>query len=87
MGATEIADEVREQLVHILQIAQENVVGALEAVTEQAQRLLPQYAVEFADKLPSATQIVDRGFDRAEQMLQSQRQFASKVAGGFDATA
>ena len=87
MGVNEFADEVREQLVHVLQIAQENVVGALEAATEQAQRLLPQYAIEFANKLPTATQVVDRGFDRAEQMLHVQRQFASKVAGGFNATA
>ena len=87
MGVNEVADEVREQIVHLLQIAQENVVGALEALSDQAQHVLPAYARDVADKLPSATHLVDRGFDRAEQMLHAQRQFATKVTGGFNTPA
>jgi len=83
MATSNLTEEMREQVLSIVEIVQQNVVGALESIAEQAQRLLPQYATEFAEKLPTATQVVDRGFDRLEQMLKTQRDFATKVAGGF----
>ncbi len=87
MNPTEIAEEVQEQLLSIVQIAQENIVGALEAVAGQAQYLLPQYAVRFASRLPDAAHVVDRGFERAEQWLQQNRSFAAKVGDAFAAKA
>ena len=41
MTVTEIADDVQNQLVSLLRIAQENVVDAIERVSERTQNLLP----------------------------------------------
>jgi len=81
MTVTEIADEVQSQILSAVQVVQENVVTALEWVTEQAETRLPESLTRFADRLPQATEVVDRGFDTAEGWLRNQRDFASKVAG------
>jgi hypothetical protein len=79
MTVAEIADEVQSQLLSLVQIAQENVVDAIERVSERAQNLLPPSATRFANRLPSAAPLVDRGFETTEQWLRSQRQFVAKL--------
>jgi len=79
MTVAEIADEVQSQLLSLVQIAQENVVDAVERVSERAQNLLPASATRFANRLPSAAPLVDRGFETTEQWLRSQRQFVAKL--------
>jgi hypothetical protein len=79
MTVTEIADEVQSQLLSLVQIAQENVVDAIERVSERAQDLLPSSTTRFANRLPDAAKLVDRGFETTEQWLRSQRQFAAKL--------
>jgi hypothetical protein len=79
MTVAEIADEVQSQLLSLVQIAQENVVDAIERVSERAQNLLPASATRFANRLPSAAPLVDRGFETTEQWLRSQRQFVAKL--------
>ena len=83
MSVTDIVDEVQEQLLSVVQIAQEIVVSGLESVAEQAQRLVPQYATQFANGLPKAAPAVDRGFEQAEQWLRLHRGFAAKVGDAF----
>jgi methyl-accepting chemotaxis protein len=79
MTVTEVADEVQSQLLSLVQIAQENVVDAIERVSERAQNLLPASATHFASRLPNAAQLADRGFETTEQWLRSQRQFVAKL--------
>jgi len=79
MTVAEIADEVQSQLLSLVQIAQENVVDAIERVSERAQNLLPASATRFANRLPNAAPLVDRTFETTEQWLRSQRQFVAKL--------
>jgi hypothetical protein len=79
MTVTEIADDVQNQLLSLLRIAQENVVDAIERVSERTQDLLPASATCFASRLPNAAKLVDSGFETSEQWLRSQRQFAAKL--------
>ncbi len=79
MTVTEIVDEVQSQLLSLVQIAQENVVDAIEQVSERAQTVLPAAATRLAQRLPSTSKLVDRGFESTEQWLRSQRQFAAKL--------
>ena len=79
MTVTEIADEVQSQVLSAVQLVQDNVVSALEWISEQAETRLPDQIVRLADRLPQAAQYVDRGFETAEQWLRSQRDFAAKV--------
>jgi hypothetical protein len=80
MTVTEIVDEVQVQLLFLVQIAQENVVDAIERVSDRAQSVLPAAATRFASRLPDAAKLVDRGFETTEQWLQSHRRFAAKVS-------
>jgi hypothetical protein len=79
MTVTEIADEIRVQLLFLVQIAQENAVDAMEKVSERAQTVLPAAATRLASRLPDVAKLVDQGFETTEQWLQSQRRFAAKV--------
>ena len=83
MTVTEIADEVQSQLLSLVQIAQENVVDAIERVSERvserAQTVLPASATRLANRLPNAAKLVDRGFETTEQWLRSQRRFVAKL--------
>jgi hypothetical protein len=80
MTVTDIADEVQSQVLSAVQVVQDNVISALEWVSEQAETRLPEQITRLADRLPQATQYVDRGFETAEQWLKTQRDFASRVA-------
>ena len=80
MTVTDIADEVQSQVLSAVQVVQENVVSALEWVSEQAETRLPEQVVRLANRLPQATQYVDRGFETAETWLRQQRDFAAKMA-------
>jgi hypothetical protein len=86
MTVTEIADEVQSQILTAVALVQENVVSALGWVSEQAETRLPEQLNRLADRLPQATEYVDRGFDSAESWLRSRRGFATKVAGAVQRT-
>jgi hypothetical protein len=87
MTVTEIADEIQAQLSSAVQTVQQSVVSTLEWVGEQAQTLLPQTTARLVDRLPQATEYVDRGFETAEQWLRSQHDFVSKIANALQPSA
>lgn len=87
MTVTDIADEVQAQLASAVQMVQQSVVSTLEWVGDQAQALLPQTSARLADRLPQATEYVDRGFETAEQWLRSQHAFVSKIANALQPSA
>ena len=80
MTVTDIADEVQSQVLSAVQVVQDNVISALEWVSEQAETILPEAATRLTNRLPQATDYIDRGFATAETWLRSQRDFAAKVA-------
>src|SRR6266550_494641 len=56
MSASELASELQEHLLSVVQIAQEIVVSAVETGAEQAQRVIPDYAERLAAWLRDAAQ-------------------------------
>jgi len=73
MSVNELASELQEHLLSVVQIAQEIVVSAVETGAEQAQRAIPDYAERLAAWLPGAAATVDRAFTRTEEWLGAAR--------------
>jgi hypothetical protein len=69
MTATDLASELQEHLLSVVQIAQEIVVSAVETGVEQAQRLIPEVAATLTERLPDAPAAVNRAFVQAEEWL------------------
>jgi len=69
MSVTDLASELQEHLVSVVQIAQEIVAGAVETGVEQAQRLIPEYATRITERLPDAAGAIDHAFRRTEEWL------------------
>jgi hypothetical protein len=69
MRVDDITDNVQEQVLSIVHIARSNVVGALEFLGEQTQRLVPQAATRITDRLPRPAKVVDQGFKSTEDFL------------------
>ena len=73
MSVNELASELQEHLLSVVQIAQEIVVSAVETGAEQAQRVIPEYAARLEAWLPDAAEKVDRAFTRTEGWLGAAR--------------
>jgi hypothetical protein len=73
MTATDLASELQEHVLSVVQIAQEIVVSAVETGVEQAQRLLPEVIDVLNERLPNAPAAVNRAFVRTEEWLSSTR--------------
>jgi hypothetical protein len=73
MTATDLASELQEHLLSVVQIAQEIVVSAVETGVEQAQRLIPEVAEMLTERLPDAPGAVSRAFARTEEWLSTAR--------------
>ena len=69
MRVDEITENVQEQMLSVVHIARSNVVGALEFITEQTQRLVPHAATRITARMPEPAKIVDRGFKSTEEFL------------------
>jgi hypothetical protein len=80
MTATDLASELQEHLLSVVQIAQEIVVSAVDAGVEQAQRVIPEvaqrvpdYAQWLTQRLPDAAAGVERALERTEEWLGAHR--------------
>lgn len=73
MSPTELATELQEHLLSVVQIAQEIVVSAVDTGVEQAQRVIPDFAGRVAARLPDAAATIDRAFTRTEEWLGAAR--------------
>jgi hypothetical protein len=74
--------ELQDQLLSIIRKSQEMALDAIKKSVETIQNItpkLPSVDVPFADKLPKPKDVVASGYDFAEQLLASQRKFASDV--------
>jgi hypothetical protein len=80
--------EVQAQVLEGIRKSQEAVIDGMRAWAETVQQMVPgatQPAVPGADKLPSATEVVDSVFDFAAQLLNAQRELAHSILGATTA--
>jgi len=69
MTATELAAELREHLLSVVEIVQEIVVGAVETGAEHAEHVIPDLATRVTERLPELGAQVNQFFARAEAWL------------------
>jgi len=77
---TEYEDKVIEFFTNV----QESVVDGLRTLADKLDSRMPEVTVPYADKLPTADEVVDNGFAFAGKVLDNQKAFAGEV---LDATA
>jgi hypothetical protein len=78
--ATDYAQTAQEQTLKTIHQGQQAIVEGVRAWANAVEKAIPDTpAIPYADELPSPQQIVQTGFEFAEQLLKSQRQFAESV--------
>jgi hypothetical protein len=86
--ASNITQDVQEQILSTIRKSQELTIDALKTWVETVQSVtsslpslpsLPSVSLPGADKLPNPHEVVASGYDFAEQILTSQRKFANEV--------
>jgi hypothetical protein len=74
------ADDLQGQILDTIRQGQEAAVEAVRAWTETAEQFLPRTGRwPGADRLPTATELVDNAYDFAAELLKAQRDFAHKA--------
>ena len=74
--------ELQDQFLSIVRKSQEIALDAIKSMVDSVQTITPKIPVvdvPIADKLPKPQDVVARGYDFAEKLLSSQRQFADEV--------
>ncbi|MDQ6854841.1 MAG: hypothetical protein M3046_14315 [Actinomycetota bacterium] len=75
MAVLEITD-VQDKVLDVVRTGQDAVVDAVKIVADK----LPSWSdVPYTDRLPAPGQVVDRAFGYAEQVIDTQRDFARKL--------
>jgi hypothetical protein len=80
--ATITRQELGEEFLSTIRKGQEIVLDALKPLVEAVQFVIPTMPavhVPLADRLPTAHEVVTRGYDFAEHLLANQRRFADEV--------
>jgi hypothetical protein len=83
--ASNITQDMQEQVLGTIRKSQELTLDALKTWVETVQSIIPSIpsipsvSLPFADQLPNAHEVVARGYDFAEQVLSTQRKFADEV--------
>jgi len=83
--ASNITQDVQEQVLSTIRKSQEMAIDALKTWVETVQSVtqslpsIPSISLPGADRLPNPHEVVARGYDFAEQFLTSQRKFADEV--------
>jgi hypothetical protein len=78
---TEVAQAAQEQTLKALRQSQQAVVQVVRAWASAVEKAIPETspALPFADKLPTAEEIVETSFGFAEELLKAQREFAENI--------
>jgi hypothetical protein len=75
VAVLEITD-VQEKVLDAVRTGQDAVVDAVKTVADK----LPSWSdLPYADQLPAPGEVVDRAFGYAEQVIDTQREFAKKL--------
>ena len=80
--STSTQQELQDQFLSIVSKAQEIALDAIKSMVDTVQTITPKIpAVDmpFAERLPKPQDVVASGYDFAEKLLNSQRQFAGEV--------
>jgi hypothetical protein len=80
--ASTTQQELQDQFLSIVRKSQEIALDAIKSIVDTVQTITPKIPavdVPFADKLPKPHDVVADGYDFAEKLLASQRQFADAV--------
>jgi hypothetical protein len=75
VAVLEITD-VQDKVLEAVRIGQDAVVDAVKTVADK----LPSWSdLPYADRLPAPGEVVDRAFGYAEQVIDTQRDFAKNL--------
>ena len=80
--ASTTQQELQDQFLSIVRKSQEIALDTIKTIVDSVQTItpnIPALDVPFADRLPKPQQVVASGYDFAEKLLVSQRQFADEV--------
>jgi hypothetical protein len=80
--ASTTQQELQDQFLSIVQKSQEIALDAIKTMVDTVQTITPKIPavdVPFADKLPKPQDVVASGYDFAEKLLRTQRNFADEV--------
>jgi hypothetical protein len=83
--ASNIAQDVQEQVLSTIRKSQEMAIDALKTWVETVQSVtqslpsIPSVSLPGADRLPNPQDVVARGYDFAEQILSNQRKFTDEI--------
>jgi hypothetical protein len=80
--ASNVTQDVQEQILSTIRKSQEIALDALKTWVETVQSItpsIPSVSLPLADRLPDPHEVVARGYDFAEQILSTQRKFADEV--------
>jgi hypothetical protein len=80
--ATTIRQELQEEFLSTIRKGEEIALEALKPLVEAVQFVIPEMPtvhVPFADRLPTAHEVVTDGYHFAEHLLANQRQFADQM--------
>jgi len=80
--STSTQQELQDQFLSIVRKSQEMTLDVIKSMVDTVQTItpkLPSVDVPFADKLPKPQDVVASGYDLAEKLLSSQRQFADEL--------
>lgn len=79
---TTMGHEMQNEILNTVRSSQTAVVDAIQTWASAVQSItpsLPDVKLPFAERLPSAQDLIANAYDFAEQMLASQRKFAEDV--------
>jgi hypothetical protein len=77
---SDYAQTAQEQTLKTIHQSQQAIVEGVRAWANAVEKAIPETpAIPYADELPRPQDIVQTGFEFAEQLLKSQRQFAESV--------
>ena len=74
--------ELQDQFLSMVRKGQEIALDVIKSMVDSVQTItpnIPSFDVPFADRLPKPQDVVASGYDFAEKLLSSQRQFADEV--------
>ena len=81
-STTTTQQELQDQFLSLVRKSQEMALDAIKSIVDTAATItpkIPSVDVPFADRLPKPQDVVASGYDFAEKLLSSQRQFADEV--------
>ncbi|HEY2936288.1 MAG TPA: hypothetical protein VGJ25_06795 [Gaiellaceae bacterium] len=78
--ASEFAQTAQEQTLKTVRQSQQVIVEGVRTWANAVERAIPETPpIPFADEFPTPHELVKSGFEFAEQLLKTQRQFAESV--------